>query len=133
MSQLAADPNSLEQRRNQWVERCESLVKQIETWATQKGLATSRETRSVTERTVGSYQVPLLRVRFPMGEVHVIPVGLNVIGADGRIDIEAFPTLNRVKLVGREAGWEIYTDSNVPLRQPWTADTFMQLASDLLA
>ena len=46
--------------------------------------------------------------------------------------IEAFPTLNRVKLIGRGADWEIYTDSNVPLRQLWGAETFAQLAGDLL-
>jgi hypothetical protein len=65
--------------------------------------------------------------------IHVIPVAQHVVGADGRIDIEAFPALNRVKLIGRGEQWVIYTDSNIPLRQPWNAETFVQLAQDLTA
>jgi hypothetical protein len=38
-----------------------------------------------------------------------------------------------VKLIGRGNAWEIYTDSNIPLRQPWNAQVFVQLAQDLTA
>jgi hypothetical protein len=127
------DPAVLEQRRQWWMARVESEIKQIEVWAKGQGWATARTERTVMERPLGEYTVPVLRVRLPVGEVHVIPVGLQVMGADGRIDIEAFPTLNRVKLIGRGNQWVIYTDSNVPLRQPWNAETFAQLAHDLLA
>ncbi len=133
MTQAINDPIHWENRRLQWVARVDALINQVNEWATAQGWATARTTRSVNERLLGQYTVPVLRVRLPGGEIHVIPVGLNVVGADGRIDIEAFPTLNRVKLVGRENEWQIYTDSNVPLRQPWNPETFAQLALDLLA
>jgi hypothetical protein len=131
MTQTISDPLQ-ENRRRQWIERVEALINQVDGWATAQGWATARTTKNVTERLLGEYMIPLLRVRLPGGEVHVIPVGLHVIGADGRIDIEAFPTLNRVKLIGRDKEWQIYTDSNVPLRQPWSSETFAQLARDLL-
>ena len=113
--------------------RVESLINQISEWAAAEDWATARTERTLKERPFGEYQVPVLRVRLPIGEIHIIPVGLQVIGADGRIDIEAFPSLNRVKLIGRGDQWEIYTDSNVPLRQPWSRETFAQLARDLVA
>lgn len=133
MTQAINDPLRLENHRRQWIARVESLINQVDEWATAQSWATARTERSVSERLMGQYQLPVLRVRLPGGEVHVIPVALQVIGTDGRVDIEAFPTLNRVKLIGRGDQWEIYTDSNVPLRQPWNAATFAQLAQDLLS
>lgn len=133
MTQAINDPVHWENRRVQWIARVEALINQVNEWATARGWATARATKSVNERLLGRYTVPVLRVRLPEGEVHVIPVGLHVVGADGRVDIEAFPTLNRVKLVGRDDQWQIYTDSNVPLRQPWDPETFAQLVHDLLA
>jgi hypothetical protein len=133
MTQTIHDPIHWENRRRQWVARVDALINQIDQWATGQGWATARTERTVNERFLGQYTVPLLRVRLPDGEVHVIPVALQVVGTDGRIDIEAFPSLNRVKLIGRDNQWEIYTDSNVPLRQAWNSETFAQLARDLLA
>ena len=55
-------------------------------------------------------------------------------GGDGRVDVEVYPTLSRVRLDGADdGGWVIMTDSNVPLRLPWNGDTFRQLAQDLVA
>ncbi len=133
MTQAIDDPLQWENRRRQWIGRVEALINQIDEWANAAGWATARTSRSVRERRLGEYDVPVLRVRLPGGELHVNPVGLNVVGADGRVDIEAFPNLNRVKLIGRGDHWEIFTDSNIPLRQPWSADTFAQVARDLLA
>ena len=133
MTRAANDSVDVSDRRDQWIERVDAVINQAEKWAKAQDWATARTTRTIRERLLGEYTVPVLRVRLPLGEVHVIPVALHVVGADGRIDIEAFPTLNRVRLVGRDDGWQIYTDSNVPLRQPWNRETFAQLAQDLLA
>lgn len=133
MTQTVNNSRHAEKLRRQWIARVGRLVDQIERWASKEQWATARAERSVNESLLGEYVVPVLRVRLSVGEVHVIPVALQVIGAEGRVDIEAFPTLNRVKLIGRNKGWEIYTDSNIPLRQPWSRKTFAQLARDLLA
>lgn len=134
MTQAINDALQLENRRHAWTTRVDALINQIAEWATAQNWAVARDQKTLRERQLGGdYVVPVLRVRLPVGELNVIPVGLHVIGANGRIDIEAFPTLNRVKLVGVSDGWEIYTDSNIPLRQPWNAQTFTQLAQDLLA
>lgn len=133
MAQLANDIPQSESRRDQWVARVEAFVNQIIEWAAEENWAVDKNSKTIHERVIGQYVVPTLRVRLPLGEIHVNPVGLHVVGADGRVDIEAFPTLNRVKLIGVNNQWEVYTDSNVPLRQPWTRKTFTQLAQDLLA
>jgi hypothetical protein len=133
MTQAVNNPAPLEERKRQWVGRVEQLIQQVEDWAAANRWATARSERTITERTLGQYTVPLLRVRLPLGEVHVIPVALNVIGAEGRVDIESFPTLNRVMLIGRDRRWDIYTDSNELIRDPWNAETFGRIARDLVA
>ncbi len=121
------------QRRDQWVERVAHLVDEISDWAQKEGWTVRRDRKEITEPLLGTYEVPVLAIGLPDGELQVQPIGLCIVGAEGRVDLEAFPTLNRVKLVGRGDDWEIITDSNVPLRISWEPKNFIQLARDLVA
>lgn len=126
-------PNAA-QRRDEWVDRVRRLVEQVAGWAQGQGWKADHDTKQVREELLGAYTVPTLRVRPPGGELALEPVGAHIAGGDGRVDLEAYPTLNRVKLIGETGGgWRIITDSNVPLREPWDEQTFAQLAKDLLA
>src|ERR1044072_4603427 len=109
MAPAINNPSQGEERKSQWIAAVDTLLNQMEAWSVSQGWAVARETKLIHERNSGDYQVPLLRVRLSGGEIHVNPIGFNVIGADGRIDIEAFPSLNRVKLISRQGRWEIYT------------------------
>lgn len=128
----------LHARRADWTGRVAALVEQVAGWSRQVGWAVEVGQTSLDERLLGAYDVPMVRVSLPPGDlperaVLVVPVGLHVVGGDGRVDVEGYPTLSRVKLIGVPAGWAIVTDSNVPLRLPWNAETFRQLAQDLVA
>jgi hypothetical protein len=130
----ALNPSAPEREKlDQWITSVTELVDQVETWARRQDWAVAKDRKRLTERRFGSYEVPVLRVRLIGGELHLLPVGLDIVGADGRVDLESFPTLNRVKLIKRGKKWEIITDSNVPLREGWKQATFFQLAHDLLA
>jgi hypothetical protein len=133
MAQAINDPLHWAGRRQQWVARVEALVNEIDQWARSQGWTVIRGRKPIQESVIGTYDVPILEARLAGGQIFVNPIGLNVIGAEGRVDIEAIPTLNRVKLIVRDDQWQVFTDSNVPLRQPWTADNFVQLVRDLLA
>lgn len=135
----AALTPELQARRDDWVRRVAALVEQIALWSREAGwpVETGRET--IEERRFGRYEAPAARVQLPKGDlperaVLVVPVALEVPGGDGRVDVEGYPTLSRVKLLGGGDGrWTIMTDSNVPLRLPWDGDTFRQLAQDLVS
>jgi hypothetical protein len=129
MTQLA-DPYA--QSRQQWIARVRALADQVEQWCRAEGWTVEREDKTVREKTLGEYDVPLLRITAPAGELNLNPVALHVIGGDGRVDLQAFPNLSRVKLVGEAGTWKIMADS-IPLRRPWNAETFVQLAQDLLS
>ena len=133
MTQAINDSTQWEARRQKWIDRVEALVNQVDEWAKGQGWTVVRGRKHIQESAIGLYDVPILEARLSDGQIWIKPIGLNVIGADGRVDIEALPTLNRVRLIVRDNQWQIFTDSNVPLRQPWNAETFVQLAHDLLA
>lgn len=128
----------MQARRDAWVQRVGSLVEQIRQWSEAAGWRVELGREAIEERLLGLYEAPSARVSLPPGDlperiVLVVPIALDVAGGDGRVDLEGYPTLSRVKLIGGHEGWTIITDSNVPLRLPWNAATFTQLAQDLVA
>jgi hypothetical protein len=125
--------SDVETRRSEWVRRVESLVDQVADWAAATGWPVRREQKLIREKSVGEYEVPVLHVEVPgRGEVCVNPITIATLGGRGRVDVEAIPTIARVKFLSAPDGWTIMTDSNVPLRVPWTRESFVQLAHDLL-
>ncbi|HVT88632.1 MAG TPA: hypothetical protein VHD56_07265 [Tepidisphaeraceae bacterium] len=122
-----------EERKSDWINRVARLIEEVEQWAAAERWVSERDHKQIHEDLIGDYVVPGLRIRTPGGDIFVNPIALHIVGADGRIDIEAWPTLNRVKLLGRPGGWQIMTDSNVPLPQKWGRETFTQLVRDLHA
>lgn len=126
-------------RRDEWIRRVTVLVQQVGLWSSEAGWPVEVEREIIEERHLGRYEIPAARVQLPHGDlperaVLVVPIALGVMGGDGRVDVEGYPTLSRVRLIGADGGgWTIMTDSNVPLRLPWNGDTFRQLAQDLVA
>jgi hypothetical protein len=131
MTQSIHDPALRQQQRDQWIARVEALVTQVTEWSIAEGWTVERAPKTIREKLLGTYDVSKLHVKLPGGELILEPIGIQVPGEDGRVDLEAFPTLNRVKLIGGQE-WRIITDSNVPLRLPWNRETYAQLAHDLL-
>lgn len=128
----------LQARRDGWVRRVSALLEQIAQWSREAGWSVEMGRETIDERLLGRYDAPAARVVLPPGDlperaVVVSPIALQIAGGDGRVDLEGYPTLSRVKLIGAENGWIIMTDSNVPLRLPWNGETFRQLAQDLVA
>jgi hypothetical protein len=119
-------------RKDDWLNRVARLIDEVEAWAGVEGWVIAKSDASIHEEALGTYSLTALRIHLPAGELHLTPIGLHIVGGDGRVDLEAWPTLNRVKLIGNNGQWEILTDSNVPLRIPWSRETFVQLAKDLL-
>ncbi len=120
-------------QRDEWLAHVQHLMDQLEVWSTSIGWSHDRSEKVINEQLLGTYSAPTLRIRTPAGEVRADPIARSIIGADGRVDLEAWPSLNRVKLVRRDGQWTIITDSNVPVRKPWAQDTFVELVNDLVS
>ena len=133
MSPSQLTPEQKTSRIQEWQAAVNAAMNDAQQWSEQEGWLVRREEKTAHEELLGDYVVPMLHIRVSDGELLVNPVGLHVIGADGRVDLEGWPSLNRVKLIRRQGQWQLFTDSNVPLRRPWTKETFAELAKDLVA
>ena len=134
MADMTMQAHDSAQVREQWIERVRRLVDEVAAWSEGQGWSVHRDVKTIQERPLGAYSVQTLRVRLPQGEVHVNPIARHVMGAEGRVDLEAWPSLNRVRLLPLGGNqWKIMTDSNVPLDTPWGSDVFVQLAKHLTA
>jgi hypothetical protein len=111
-----------------WRELVESLMADITKWAQQQGWQVHRDEKLITEENLGEYSVPDLVIRLPEGRISVDVAGRNTIGADGRVDISAFPSLNRMLLVRVGDKWKIKTDSHVSWPREWGKKAFIELA-----
>ena len=66
--------------RAEWVGRATAVVDQVANWAAAEGWAVERRTETITERRLGTYDLPAVTVSPADGEVSVTPVALDLIG-----------------------------------------------------
>ena len=133
MTQAIDNPAQWDQRRGEWVVRVVKLVDQLADWAAAAQWTVERGSKTISEKRAENYEVPTLLIHVGDQEIRVNPIGKLLFRAEGRVDVEARPTLNRVKLIADGSDWKIMTDSNVPIRSPWNFQSFVQLVRDLLA
>ena len=123
----------ISERREEWIKRVNALVDQVAEWSQAEGWTVEREEQTIEEDRIGKYTVPSLRVFVNKGELFLNPKALELLGrANGRVDLSAYPSMFRVKLLGVDGNWEIMTDSNIPLPRPWDKQTFVEIVRYML-
>jgi hypothetical protein len=119
-----------EGRRDEWVAAVEQLVSDAETWATEQHWFVHRGPKTITERRLGTYEVPALLIQSPAGRFVIDPITRCAVGALGVIDFCVFPSCYSVMIVRTEAGWQVDTNPRT-FGRPWSKETFFQVISDL--
>ena len=118
--------------REEWSAVIEHLMSKIEKWAREEDWQVARlAKREITESALGTYSVSDLRIRTASGVLNVEVVARNVIGADGRVDLVAFPSLDRFMLIRTGGKWVIETDSGGSWPGKWGKKAFLELAQSL--
>jgi len=119
----------------EWKQACDTLLRQVADWVRQEAHWSAEVyNREITEEGLGTYHVASLRIETPQGRLHLEPIARIVFGGTGTVELYAWPTLYRVRLLRDPEGsaWKVLTDSGIILRQPWNRDNFIMLAEDLL-
>ena len=120
-------------KKTEWQKSIKELVDDICLWARDNDWIVVQHEKSITEDHLGTYQVPELNIKIPGGHLIVEPIGRNIIGAEGRVDIYAFPTLQRILLVRDHNNWSVKTADFVNWPQSWNKETFIDLAKNLIS
>jgi hypothetical protein len=122
-----------QRRRDDWLSEIESLYTEVKTWLAgfrDEGLIELDDSQQVhiSEPYIGDYDAPKLIVVFPGDEsIEIIfePVGRNVVGALGRIDVYPrgmYGEKYMLILVRREEGppiWEAWKSKYSPGKRPF--------------
>jgi hypothetical protein len=118
-------------KRDDWLAKVGDLMDSIKAWAGQRRWFVDEQEKAIVEDHIGPYTVPILFIQAPAGKIHVEPIGCNIVGAEGRVDIESFPALNRLLLILVDGQWKIKTDSRVDWPEPWSETAFVRLVDAL--
>jgi len=126
-----------DQRRDEWIRSVEELYSQIEEWfrdLLEQGLMAVRRTpKELSEEYLGTYQIEVLQIE--MGDTTVVldPVGRNIIGATGRIDMyvrgyrDDAMLLIRVELEEGNPTWQIRKRTDTGFRIDLSKDALEQI------
>ena len=77
--------------KREWLERLCTLVDEVNGWAQSSGWRTRRIEKTLTERKLGTYRVPVLLMEKDTVEVVLNPVVRFVPGANGAVDLYVVP------------------------------------------
>jgi hypothetical protein len=132
MSEATHSTEASNEKKQNWIKAVNELAKSIKEWAEEmKWLVDVHET-DFNESAYGSYSLPELYIRAPkIQKLAVVPVGLDIMGAEGRVDIEAFPSLHRFILIRKKGQWKLMTDSMVPWPGAWGREAFLSMVEAL--
>ncbi len=112
-----------------WLAVVDKLLSDIERWSKEKDWLVARlEPKTLTESGLGEYSVSDLRVRTNGGVLDATVIGREIAGAEGRVDLVAFPTMDRFMLVRLGSRWVVETDLGFPWPKKWSKATFVELA-----
>jgi hypothetical protein len=118
-------------KREEWLTALEKLCDSITAWCEAEGWSVQRDEKLITEDHIGQYTAPALLIHSPGGRIHIDPIGRNIIGAEGRVDILCSPSLNRLLLVRMEGSWKIKTEDRVDWPESWSKTAFLKIVRAL--
>src|SRR2546421_13052771 len=106
---------------NHLIEEVSGWVQGLPGWSTRPV-----SLKQISEESLGTYMAPVLTIDAPEGRLILEPIARIIFGGRGTVELYAWPTLYRVRLIRSSQGedWIILTDSGIKLRQPWNQETF---------
>jgi hypothetical protein len=119
--------------RDEWVVAVEQLVRDAEAWARNQDWAVRREAKTIREDRLGQYAVPRLLIQATAGRLLLDPVARYVPGAMGVVDLYTLPSYDAVMISRTDDGWRLHPIVADDLPQPWSEESFVQTALQLLA
>ncbi len=130
------NPTEAQEAIAEWQNAVSAILQQVQEWIAEDRPKWQLETSSadVTEESSGRYTIPVLEIIAANGRLILEPVGRDVYGAKGRIDLYAYPSLYQVMLLRSYADgeWVMRTGSGIDWPQPWGKEGFLAVADRLL-
>ncbi len=121
-----------EEKLDAWLADVEGVFDQAERWAAKRQWMTKRDSKVITEESIGQYEAPVLLIHTPQGRLLLDPIARFVFGAEGRIDFCVMPSFDSVMLVKTDGNWSFSSNSRADLELPWSEPSFEKVAVEIL-
>ena len=131
-STISSPPPVKEEERASWVAELMSIVDQAEQWSRRQDWAVRRDSKPITEPMLGTYTVPVLLIHTPQGRLILDPIGRDIVGAEGRIDLCVMPSYDPAPLIKGDHGWEFWSAKSQSPGRCWNEVDFVAVAKQLL-
>lgn len=126
------------QKRDEWIERVEKLYKKIHGWLTpfeeKKLLRIAYTEIQRREEILGDYSIKKMTlVFFNNAEINLEPVGLHIIGGNGRVDMKV--GLRTIMIIGKnDAEWMFAerAERGKPLTKKFSKATFEGILKEFI-
>jgi hypothetical protein len=121
-----------EKQRDDWIEAVEKLCADVQSWSLARGWVVRREQKTLREDRLGAYVVPVLTIQSPQGRLLLNPIARYVVGANGRVDLDAFPSFEAVPIIRTETGWRVASQNEMNLDREWNEASFAEVSTTLM-
>lgn len=120
-------------RLEEWVDAVGQFVSEATSWAQKQGWGTRTDSKTVTEESLGTYEVPVLLIQTLQGRVLLDPVARNIVGAEGRIDFCVFPSYDSEMIIRESGNWRVYDSRRTAnSARDWSEAVFLAATAELL-
>ena len=116
-----------------WLKALNELADLVTTWSEDRGWLVQRGEKTLRDEASGEYAVPVLTIQTDQGRLRLDPVALDIVGATGRVDLYAWPSLVQVMLTDFDKGWHVFDDEGVMIAATLNEAVFATLADSLSA
>lgn len=98
-----------EATRDEWIDRLDKLVGDIETWAGSFDWSTRRIDKSMKDPLIGPYKAPGLLMQKEFTRILLDPISRTTPGSDGVVDMYLMPALDDIaSLYFYEGRWHVH-------------------------
>lgn len=95
--------------RDDWLNRLDELIAQIDGWAQEQGWSTRRITKKLRDSEVGDHLVPALILQKETARVLLEPIARSAPGADGVVDLYLLPAYDDIaSLYFIKGKWQLH-------------------------
>jgi hypothetical protein len=116
----------------EWQEALHDLFQSAEDWSRDYGCFVKRGKKQVTEKFLGTYEVPTLLIHTTANNRFVLePVARQVAGAAGRVDLCLLPSYDSVGIVRMEDGWYILPERPSHRKKALSREVFLNTLDQL--
>ena len=117
--------------QEEWLTAIHALYSDVKAWSAAEGWATKEYEKTIREEALGEYVAPKLLVHAPEGRIMLDPIGREVPGATGLVDMYALPSLDFMLLLRQDDGWLVKSNHTWSKPSAWNRKSFLRRARQL--